>query len=99
MEYKTYALGQVLLQSGITLRNATLAYQTYGELNDDRSNAIIFPTSYSSLIHENEWLIGEGMSLDEYWLLWGPWVVRYRAEPQKRDWRRWAPVPVWVSTT
>ena len=61
---KTYALGQVLLQSGITLRNATLAYQTYGELNDDRSNAIIFPTSYSSLIHENEWLIGKGMSLD-----------------------------------
>lgn len=63
-EFKTFELGDVLLQSGMTLRDAKLAYQTYGELNADKSNAIVYPTWYSSFISENEWLIGEGMGLD-----------------------------------
>ena len=63
-DYKTFELGDVELQSGITLRDALLAYQTYGELNSDRSNAIMYPTWYSGRHWENEWLIGEGMALD-----------------------------------
>ena len=63
-EYETFELGDVLLQSGMTLRNAKLAYKTFGTLNADKSNAIVFPTWYSSFISENEWLIGEGMGLD-----------------------------------
>lgn len=62
--YETYDLGNVLLQSGMTLRNAKIAYKTYGELNSSRSNAIVYPSWYSSHISENEWLIGKGMGLD-----------------------------------
>lgn len=44
--HHVYDLGDVVLQSGQTLRDAKLAYQTYGTLNDDRSNAIVYPTWY-----------------------------------------------------
>ena len=46
------------------LRDAKLAYKTYGALNEDKSNAIVYPTWYSERHWENEWLIGEGMALD-----------------------------------
>ena len=52
------------LQGGATLRDAKLAYKTYGELNADKSNAIVYPTWYSGRHWDNEWLIGEGMALD-----------------------------------
>ena len=63
-DHDVYELGDLELQSGITLRAATLAYKTYGTLNADRSNAIVYPTWYSGRHWENEWLIGEGMGLD-----------------------------------
>jgi homoserine O-acetyltransferase/O-succinyltransferase len=49
---------------GATLRDAKLAYKTYGTLAQDKSNAIVYPTWYSGRHWENEWLIGEGMALD-----------------------------------
>jgi homoserine O-acetyltransferase len=49
---------------GATLRDAKLAYKTYGTLNDDKSNAIVYPTWYSGRHWDNEWLIGDGMALD-----------------------------------
>ena len=58
--HETFPLDRVELQSGLTLRNATLAYTTYGELNADKSNAIVHPTWYSGRHWENEWLIGPG---------------------------------------
>lgn len=63
-DYDVYDLGDVLLQSGMSLRNAQLAYKTYGVLNSDRSNAILYPTWFSGRHWDNEWLIGEGMGLD-----------------------------------
>lgn len=63
-DYEIYNLGDVVLQSGITLREAKLAYKTYGTLNADRSNAVVYPTWYSGRHWENEWLIGAGMGLD-----------------------------------
>jgi homoserine O-acetyltransferase len=63
-DYETFDLGNFTLQSDITLRDAKLAYKTYGSLNADRSNAIVYPTWYSGRHWENEWLIGEGMGLD-----------------------------------
>ena len=63
-DYEVFEMGSVPLQSGMTLRNARLAYKTYGTLNADRSNAILYPTWYSGRHWENEWLIGEGMGLD-----------------------------------
>ncbi|MFZ3415663.1 hypothetical protein [Arthrobacter sp. 3Tela_A] len=59
---EVYALGSFPLQSGMTLRNARLAYKTYGTLNEHHSNAILYPTRYSGRPWDNEWLIGEGMS-------------------------------------
>ena len=63
-EYETFELGDVVLQCGRTLRGARLAYQTYGTLNPDKSNAIVYPTWYSGRHWENEWLIGPGRGLD-----------------------------------
>lgn len=63
-DYELYDLDTLSLQSGMTLRNARLAYKTYGTLNGDRSNAVLYPTWYSGRHWDNEWLIGEGMGLD-----------------------------------
>jgi homoserine O-acetyltransferase/O-succinyltransferase len=63
-DYELFDLGDVVLQHGATLRGAKLAYKTYGELNADKSNAIVYPTWYSGRHWDNEWLIGDGMALD-----------------------------------
>ena len=70
-DYEVFDLGDVVLQQGATLRNAKLAYKTYGTLNEEKSNAIVYPTWYSGRHWENEWLIGEGMALDpsEYFII------------------------------
>ncbi|WP_027946251.1 alpha/beta fold hydrolase [Amycolatopsis taiwanensis] len=64
MDYEIFELGDVRLQQGATLSDAKLAFKTYGELNADKSNAIVYPTWYSGQHYDNEWLIGEGMALD-----------------------------------
>ena len=64
MDYEIFDLGDVQLLKGATLRNAKLAYKTYGKLNADKSNVIVYPTWYSGQHYDNEWLIGEGMTLD-----------------------------------
>jgi homoserine O-acetyltransferase/O-succinyltransferase len=63
-DHLTFQLGDFTTQSGATLRGAHLAYTTYGELNADKSNVIVYPTWYSGRHWENEWLIGDGMALD-----------------------------------
>ena len=70
-DYETFELGDVKLQGGATLRGAQLAYKTYGELDADKSNAIVYPTWYSGFHWDNEWLIGDGMALDpaEYFIV------------------------------
>ena len=37
-------LGDIKLQSGEVLRNCRIGYRTYGQLNTDKSNVILFPT-------------------------------------------------------
>ena len=71
MDYEIFDLGDVALQGGATLRGARLAYKTFGELNADKSNAVVYPTWYSGFHWDNEWLIGEGMALDpaEYFII------------------------------
>ncbi|HEX2290587.1 MAG TPA: hypothetical protein VHH53_10450, partial [Pseudonocardiaceae bacterium] len=64
LDYEIFELGDVRLQMGETLRDARLAYRTYGSLNEAKSNAIVYPTWYSGQHYDNEWLIGEGMALD-----------------------------------
>jgi len=52
------------LQSGASLPGARLVYETYGTLNADRSNAILFPTRFGGTHEQNEWLIKPGFALD-----------------------------------
>lgn len=40
-------LGDLRLESGATLLDATIAYRTAGTLNADRSNAVLFPTWFT----------------------------------------------------
>jgi len=63
-DYQIFELGDVALQSGLTLRNAQLAYKTYGRLNAARSNVIVYPTSYGAQHYDTEWLIRPGRALD-----------------------------------
>ena len=63
-DYQVFELGDVVLQSGMTLRDAKLAYTTYGTLNSRRDNVILFPTFYGGQHTQNEPMIGAGMALD-----------------------------------
>lgn len=62
--HHTFALGPTVLQSGLTVPNPMLAYQTYGTLNADKSNVIVYPTSYGAQHHDTEWQIRPGGILD-----------------------------------
>jgi homoserine O-acetyltransferase len=64
MDYEIFELGQVVLQSGAMLPDMKLAYKTQGTLNADRSNAIVFPTSYCATHENNAWLIGANLAID-----------------------------------
>jgi homoserine O-acetyltransferase len=59
-----FAIGDLVLQCGATLRDARIAYKTHGRLNAARSNVIVYPTPYSAQHGDIEWLIGPGKALD-----------------------------------
>lgn len=63
-DYRLFNAGNVVLQSGITFRNATLAYKTYGELNAGKSNAILYMTSFAAHHSDIDWMVGPGKALD-----------------------------------
>jgi homoserine O-acetyltransferase len=60
----TFSLGDVTLESGTVLRRAVLGYETHGELNGDRTNAIVYPTQFGAQHRDIGWLIGPGRALD-----------------------------------
>lgn len=64
MDYETFALGNVVLQSSMTLPDARLVYKTYGTLNTRKDNAIVIPTFYGGQHPQYEPLIAPGMALD-----------------------------------
>jgi homoserine acetyltransferase len=47
VDYELFELGDVVLQSAVTLRGAKLAYKTFGTLNARKDNVIVYPTWYS----------------------------------------------------
>ncbi|MBI6630852.1 alpha/beta fold hydrolase [Pontibaca salina] len=63
-EYKTFALGDVPLLSGEVLRDAKLAYKTYGELSETRDNVVVLPTFYTGTHARNEGFFGSGRAID-----------------------------------
>jgi homoserine O-acetyltransferase len=63
-DYETFDLGPLALQRGLTLAKAHLAYKTYGRLAADKSNVILYPTSYAAHHTDIDWLIGPNRVLD-----------------------------------
>ena len=47
-DHEILDLAQLPLQRGLTLPKAHLAFQTYGTLAPDKSNVILYPTSYGA---------------------------------------------------
>ena len=54
-DYEKYDLGDFKLQGGESLPGAWIAYKTFGESSNP---AILYPSWYSGLMSDNEWLIG-----------------------------------------
>lgn len=63
-DYEIFELGDVVLQSGLTLRQAKLAYKTYGALSAARDNVIVMPTFYGGQHADTEAMMGAGRALD-----------------------------------
>ena len=61
---KSLSLGDVVLQSGLTLRQAKLAYKTYGKLAPARDNVIVMPTFYGGQHTDTEAMMRAGRALD-----------------------------------
>jgi homoserine O-acetyltransferase/O-succinyltransferase len=61
---KRFAIANFELQCGQTLPQVEIVYQTYGELNATRSNAILYPTSYGAQHPDIDWLIRPDCILD-----------------------------------
>ena len=63
--FEIFDHGDLVLESGETLRGAKLAYRTFGTLNDEKSNAILVTTWFSGTgkVMEDVY-VGEGHALD-----------------------------------
>ncbi|SMR59001.1 unnamed protein product [Zymoseptoria tritici ST99CH_1E4] len=60
-DYETYSLGDFTLKNGGSIPDAHIAYKTFG---DASLPAVIYPTWYSGVIENNEWLIGSDKTLN-----------------------------------
>jgi pimeloyl-ACP methyl ester carboxylesterase len=65
VEYKTFALGDFALQTGVVLPDTKLVYAAVGRLNDAKDNVVLFPTWGSGTPDEAVGLMtGAGRALD-----------------------------------
>jgi homoserine O-acetyltransferase/O-succinyltransferase len=60
----SFRLADFKLQCGVVLPEAHLTYKTYGELAEDKSNVILYPTSYGAQHGDIDWLIHPDRILD-----------------------------------
>jgi homoserine O-acetyltransferase len=63
-DYQVFAPGNIILQSGLTFRDTRLAYQTYGELNAERNNAIVVCTPFAGRHDDIAHMVRPGAALD-----------------------------------
>jgi len=63
-ESAVFTLGVFRLQSGALLPDAKLVYRTYGTLAPDRSNVVLYPTSFGAQHTDIDWLIHPSGILD-----------------------------------
>lgn len=69
-DHEIFEAGDIVLQSGVTLADARLAYATHGTLNAARDNAVVFATRVGGTHADNGYLIGPGHALDpERWFI------------------------------
>ncbi|WP_171016085.1 alpha/beta fold hydrolase [Ramlibacter sp. 2FC] len=59
-----HQLGAFDLQCGLRTCGLRLRYEQHGQLNAERSNAILFPTWFAGRHTANRWIIGSGRALD-----------------------------------
>ncbi len=45
-EQQTARIGDFKLESGEVIRDCAIGYRTFGTLNPDKSNAVLFPTAF-----------------------------------------------------
>jgi homoserine O-acetyltransferase len=62
--HQVFNLGNVPLESGVTLPDARLSYVIQGTLNAEKSNAILLPSFYAGDHHGYDFLIGAGKALE-----------------------------------
>ena len=55
---RLFELGDVQLACGQTIPKARLVYRQFGQLNDERSNLILMPTSYGARPADLAWTVG-----------------------------------------
>ncbi len=58
------SLGDLRLQNGQTIRDCRIGYRTFGRLNAQRSNAVLFPTWFSGTTKDIAALVGPGKFID-----------------------------------
>lgn len=63
-DFEILELGDLPLLSGEVLKDARLAYQTYGTLSPARDNVIVLPTFYTGTNTRNEGFFGPGRAID-----------------------------------
>src|SRR6516225_4414132 len=63
-EQHEFVIANLRTESGTVLPQARIVYGTYGQLNADRSNAVLLPSHYMANFHGYEWLIGPDRALD-----------------------------------
>ena len=65
-----FTINNFSLQCGAVLSEVKIIYKTYGELNSDKSNVILYPTSYGAQHPDIEWLIKPDSILDSESILY-----------------------------
>jgi homoserine O-acetyltransferase len=63
-ELKFAELGDFRLESGEVIRDCHLGYRTFGKLNEEQSNAVLFPTWFTGTTENLVGLIGPGKLVD-----------------------------------
>jgi homoserine O-acetyltransferase/O-succinyltransferase len=56
-ETGSFALGDFAVEKGGVIKQARLAWQRFGTLNDKRDNLILYPSSYSARLADMSWLV------------------------------------------
>ncbi|MCY4228299.1 MAG: alpha/beta fold hydrolase [Gammaproteobacteria bacterium] len=62
--HSEYVINDFKLQCGVVLPRLMLAYKTYGQLNQNRDNAVVLPTFYTGSHQRNEGYFGKGRAVD-----------------------------------